>query len=103
VTLTKSYTKIAATDNDDWIQALWVWRDGKLDVKPVYKEGPKNHFDTWGLSIEDYYRGRYLRYQNTVTIIPPYEWRFRKIPSGLMTVLDERWPGVKIESIAEYL
>jgi hypothetical protein len=82
----------------DHEEFLWVWKDGGLDVRKQIGKMIGNekaiHNRVWKFVVDSYYRGRAEKHKDLnsiISVIIPWEKRFREVPNSLISQLYDRF------------
>jgi len=65
---------------------IWIWKDGKLLIEEDTYKNPVVHADL-DEEYESYYRGRYDVDTNDISIVKPYSYGFKRLPTELIRAL----------------
>jgi len=96
----QSYLDIGHETEEDR-SFLWVFIDGKLEIKPVREFGTDedweghswngftSHSTEWGdrMNTGKHYSGRFDKNWNIVSVVPPTSQRYRETPSVIERAL----------------
>lgn len=73
---------------------LWVFEDGRL--KTLKTSSGTIHSDYWP-KVFSYYYGRYDPSTKQLSVVPPYRFKHRDVPSVLLTALEHEFPGAEMK------
>ncbi len=83
--MSKSYIDIGHADR---AAILWIFEGGKIRS---YVAGDDTHESTWGIGVVDFWRGRYDKKTNELSIVAPVLYRGSIVPEYVMDALEAKF------------